>query len=37
MRGHCPVPTILSALGTLHNGAQRDSESNVSSQGSVSF
>lgn len=37
MREHYPVPIILSALGTLHNGAQRDSKSNASSWGSLSF
>lgn len=37
MRVHCPVLTILCVLCTLHNTVQRDSESNVSSRGSVSF
>lgn len=36
MRVHCPVLTILRALCTLYNSAHRDSESNVSTQGSVS-
>lgn len=37
MRVHCPVLTTLCVLGTFHNSAQLDRESNVSNQGSVSF
>ncbi len=37
MRALCSLLTVSSMLSTLHNSAQRDSESNVSSRGSVSF